>query len=307
MAQIGNLLPARLRSAPVVPDGPKPARFTFSRLMIYAALIALATFFVVPIYVMIATSLKPMSEIREGAMLALPQAPSFAAWIQAWSTQCTGFQCEGLRPGFWNSVQIVIPSVLFCVAAGALTGYVLSFWKFRSADFVFAGLILAKFIPTQVFILPLVVTASTLGIYGTLWAVVIMHVVFELAIISLLFRNYFVSLPIELISAARVDGAGFFRIFFSIVLPMSLPIIIVSLILLTTSIWNDYLLGLVFAGQTNHPMTVQLSNMINSEQGIRNYSVEMAAVFITTLLPLVVYAFSGRWFVRGIASGAVKG
>jgi glucose/mannose transport system permease protein len=291
----------------IAPSGRKPSRLTASRIAIYVGLALLAIVFFAPIYVMIVTSLKSMDEIRTGWMLAPPVDPTLDAWVRAWSTQCTGFQCEGLRPGFWNSVKILVPSVAAAISLGAITGYALSFWRIPGAGLVFVGLLLAKFIPTQVFVLPLVIAASRIGIYGTLSAVVVMHAIFELAVMTLLFRNYFVSIPIDLIKAARVDGAGFFRTFFYVVLPMSGPIVIVALILLTTSIWNDYLFGMVFAGETNLPMTVQLNNMVNSDQGVRSYDTEMAAVFITTLVPLLVYAVSGRWFVRGIAAGAVKG
>ena len=146
-----------------------------------------------------------------------------------------------------------------------------------------------------------------MDIFGTLTGVVVIHTVFGMPILTLLFRNYFVSLPPELFKAARVDGAGFWRIFLQIMLPMSLPIFVVAVILQVTGIWNDFLFGVIFAGTKNFPMTVQLNNIVNSTQGVKEYNVNMAATILTGAVPLLVYFFSGKYFVRGIAAGAVKG
>jgi glucose/mannose transport system permease protein len=167
--------------------------------------------------------------------------------------------------------------------------------------------LIGNFLPYQVLLYPLVLLTSTLGIFSTLWAVILVHTIFGMPLLTLLFRNYFASLPIELFKAARVDGAGFWRIFFQIMLPMSMPIFVVAIILQVTGIWNDFLFGLVFAGQQNYPMTVQLNNIVNSREGVPEYNVNMAATLLTALVPLVIYFVSGRLFVRGIAAGAVKG
>ena len=156
-------------------------------------------------------------------------------------------------------------------------------------------------------IYPLVIVTRELGIFGTLWAVIMIHSIFGMPILTLLFRNYFASLPVELFKAARVDGAGFWTIFFRVMLPMSLPIFTVAIILQVTGIWNDFLFGVIFAGPRNYPMTVQLNNIVNSIQGVREYNVNMAATILTGLVPLTIYFISGRLFVRGIAAGAVKG
>jgi len=190
---------------------------------------------------------------------------------------------------------------------GAVTGYALSFWRPRGAGVLFAALMIVAFIPYQVFIYPLVRLFSLAGIGNSLLAIVTVHTIFGLPTMTLLFRNHFAALPIELFKAARVDGAGFWRIFAQIMLPMAVPIIVVAVILQVTGIWNDFILGLVFAGRSNLPMTVQLNNIVNTTQGERFYNVDMAATMLTALLPLAVYFLSGRWFVRGIAAGAVKG
>lgn len=289
------------------PQGRRPRRLTPGRVGLYAFLLIAALFFLLPLYVMGVTSLKPMAEVRAGNILALPGAPSFDAWKQAWSGACTGLACNGIRVGFWNSVRILVPSVVASIAVGALTGYALSFWRPRGAELLFASLMIVAFIPYQVFIYPLVRLFSLAGIGNSLLAIIVVHTIFGLPTMTLLFRNHFAALPVELFKAARVDGAGFWRIFAQIMLPMAVPIIVVAVILQVTGIWNDFILGLVFAGRGNLPMTVQLNNIVNTTQGERFYNVDMAATLLTALLPLAVYFLSGRWFVRGIAAGAVKG
>lgn len=290
-----------------MPNGRRPRRLTPGRVGLYAFLVITALFFLAPLYVMLVTSLKPMAEIRDGNILSLPSAPSLDAWVQAWSSACTGLRCDGIQVGFWNSVRILVPSVIASIAVGSLTGYALSFWRPRGASILFAMLMIVAFIPYQVFVYPLVRVFALAGIGNSLLAVVLVHTIFGLPTMTLLFRNHFAALPLELFKAARVDGAGFWRVFGQIMLPMAVPIGVVAVILQVTGIWNDFLLGLVFAGRANLPMTVQLNNIVNTTQGERLYNVDMAATLLTALLPLAVYFVSGRWFVRGIAAGAVKG
>jgi glucose/mannose transport system permease protein len=292
---------------PARPAGRRPRHLTWGRIGVYAFLVGSALFFLLPLWIMVLTSLKTMDEIRLGNILAWPSALTFQPWIAAWAEACTGLRCDGISVGFWNSVRILIPSVILSILAGALNGYALAFWRVRGADLLFAILLIGAFIPYQVFLYPLVRLFSVLGVYNSLAGIVIVHIVFGLPIMTLLFRNYYSSLPQELFNAARIDGGGFMAIFLRVMLPMSTPILIVATILQVTGIWNDFILGLTFAGRDNLPMTVQLNNIVNSTQGERAYNVDMAATVLTGLVPLVVYFVSGRWFVRGIAAGAVKG
>ncbi|MBL0405083.1 carbohydrate ABC transporter permease [Microvirga aerilata] len=289
------------------PQGRRPRHLTAGRIGIYAFLITAALFFMLPLWIMVVTSLKPMEEIRLGNILALPAAMTFEAWTKAWSSACTGLECNGISVGFWNSVRILIPSVILSIIAGAINGYALSFWRVRGANVMFGILLLGAFIPYQVFLYPLVRIFSLTGIYNSLTCIVLVHVIFGLPTMTLLFRNYYAGLPIELFKAARIDGGGFWTIFLRVILPMSTPILVVATILQVTGIWNDFIFGLTFAGRENLPMTVQLNNIVNSTQGERAYNVDMAATMLAALVPLVVYFVSGRWFVRGIAAGAVKG
>ncbi|OAM76369.1 carbohydrate ABC transporter permease [Devosia elaeis] len=298
-------------SAPVPeagPRGPKPKPFfTPKRIIIYTTLVFFSLYFLFPLYIMVVTSMKTMPEIRFGNIFALPSALNFDAWGRAWTSACTGLTCNGLSPGFWNSVKITIPSTIVSIFIAAVNGYALVNWRFKGSEIFFSILIFGSFIPYQVMLYPLVMITREMGIFGTLPAVILIHTIFGMPILTLLFRNYFASLPQELFKAARVDGAGFWRIFFEIMLPMSLPIFVVALILQVTGIWNDFLFGVVFAGTQNLPMTVQLNNIVNSAQGTPEYNVNMAATVLTGLVPLIIYFVSGKLFVRGVAAGAVKG
>ena len=282
-------------------------KWTPGRIGTYAFLISAAAFFLLPLYVMLVTSVKPMEEIRQGALFALPQNFTFEPWISAWTQACTGLECNGIRVGFWNSVKIVVPSTVISILLGALNGYALSFWRVRGSNLLYGILMLGCFIPYQVMMYPLVRMLASISLFSSLPGIVLIHTVFGMPVMTLLFRNYYASIPIELFKAARVDGGSFMRIFVELMLPMSVPIIIVAVIMQVTAIWNDFILGLVFAGRENLPMTVQLNNVINTTTGERLYNVNMAATILTSLVPLTIYLFSGRWFVRGIAAGSVKG
>ena len=282
-------------------------RMNPARWGVYAFLIVSALFFVMPLYIMLVTSVKSMEEIQMGNIFAWPVEVTIEPWIAAWSTACTGVACEGIRGGFWNSVAIVIPSTILPILLGALNGYALSFWRSKGASILFGILLIGAFIPAQVMLFPLVRILASVGLYSSLPGIVVIHIIFSMPVMTLLFRNYYLSIPTELFNAARIDGGGFVRIFVQLMLPMSTPMIIVAAIMQVTGVWNDYLFGLVFAGRDNMPMTVQLNNVINTTMGTRLYNVNMAATILTSLVPLTIYFVSGRWFVRGIAAGAVKG
>lgn len=285
----------------------RPRKLDVGRAGVYALLLSAALFFLLPLYIMVSTSLKTMDEIRLGNLFAWPAAASLDAWAMAWSSACTGLECRGIRVGFWNSVAIAVPSTVISIFFGALNGYALAFWRVRWAEIFFGVLLFGAFIPYQVMMYPLVRAFATVGLFGTLPGIILIHTVFGMPIMTLLFRNYYAAVPGELFKAARIDGGGFWRIFFQLMLPMSVPMLIVAVILQMTNIWNDFILGLVFAGRENLPMTVQLNNVINTTTGERLYNVNMAATILTSLVPLLIYLVSGRWFVRGITAGAVKG
>lgn len=290
------------------PRGPKPKRaFTRANIFIYGTLLLVSVYYLLPLYVMIVTSLKGMPEIRMGNVFGPPMEVTFEPWGKAWSQACTGINCDGLSRGFWNSVNILIPSVILSIGIASVNGYALSNWKFKGSEVFFTILIIGAFIPYQTMLYPIVILLREIGLMGELSGLVLVHTVFGMPILTLLFRNYFASVPEELFKAARVDGAGFWRIYFQIMLPMALPIFVVAIILQVTGIWNDFLFGVIYTKPSTYPMTVQLNNIVNSVQGVKEYNVNMAATLLTGLVPLVIYFASGKLFVRGIAAGAVKG
>ena len=265
-----------------------------------------AVYYALPLYVMVVTSLKGMPEIRLGNVFAPPMEITFQPWVEAWAQACTGLNCDGLSRGFGNSLKILLPSVILSVSISMINGYTLSFWRFKGSETFFVVLLFGAFIPYQVMIYPLVIVLRELGLFGGLWGVVLVHTIFGMPILTLLFRSYFVSIPDELFKAARVDGAGFFQIFLYIMLPMSFPILIVAVILQVTGIWNDFLFGVIYTKPNLYPMTVQLNNIVNSVQGVKEYNVNMAATLLTSLVPLLIYMLLGKLFLRGVVDGATK-
>jgi len=277
------------------------------RVALYTVLTIVAAFYLIPFIVMLITSLKDVEEIRSGTLLSLPASLHFDSWVKAWSSACTGSSCGGISPYFMNSFQIVIPAVLISTLLGAINGYVISLWKFRGSDLFFAALLLGCFVPFQVILLPMARTLGWLGIANTTTGLVFVHVVYGVAFTTLFFRNFYQSIPHELVKAARLDGAGFFTIFYRIILPVSTPIIVVTVIWQFTQIWNDFLFGVAFSGFDTQPVTVALNNLVNTSFGGKEYNVDMAAAIIAALPTLAVYVFAGKYFVRGLTAGAVKG
>ncbi|TBR41611.1 carbohydrate ABC transporter permease [Marinomonas agarivorans] len=280
---------------------------TSLRIALYTVLLSVAALYLLPFAIMLITSLKDVEEIRTGTLLSLPSTLDFSAWGKAWSSACTGSTCDGIAPFFTNSFQIVVPAVIISTVLGALNGYVLSMWKFRGSEIFFAALLIGCFIPFQVILLPMARTLGWLGIANTTSGLVFVHVVYGIAFTTLFFRNFYQAIPSELVKAARLDGAGFFTIFRRIILPLSTPIIVVTIIWQFTQIWNDFLFGVAFSGFDTQPVTVALNNLVNTSFGGKEYNVDMAAAIMAALPTLIVYVLAGKYFVRGLTAGAVKG
>jgi len=279
----------------------------FTRAALYGVLLLAALFFLAPLYVMVTTSLKDAEQIRTGNLLSLPGSFNLDAWQTAWSTACTGVDCRGLQPYFWNSVSMTVPAVLLSTAWGAINGYVLSMWRFRGSELLFGFLLFGVFMPFQVVLLPMSQVLGYLGLSSSVSGLVLVHCLAGMAGTTLFFRNYYAAIPKELVNAARMDGAGFWRIFWRIVLPMSTPILMVTLIWQFTNIWNDFLFGVAFSGADSKPITVGLNNMANTSSSVKSYNVDMAAAMIAGLPTMLVYVLAGQYFVKGLTAGAVKG
>jgi glucose/mannose transport system permease protein len=280
---------------------------SIGRVAIYVLLTLVAMYYLIPLYVMLTTSFKTLDEIRSGNLLDIPLSPTADAWAKAWSGACTGVRCDGMAPFFWNSVYMAVPAVLISTAIGSLNGYVLAHWRFRGSEIVFTALMVGCFIPFQVVILPMARLLGVFELASTTTGLVIVHIIYGVAFTTLFFRNYYVSVPEELVKAARIDGAGFFMIYRKIIFPLSLPIFMVCFIWQFTQIWNDFLFGVVFGGSDAQPITVALNNLVNTSTGVKEYNVNMAAAIIAALPTLLIYMLAGKYFVRGLTAGAVKG
>jgi len=277
------------------------------RVAIYGALLLFAAIYLLPLFVMLVTSFKTLDEIRNGDMLQLPLQPTIEPWLNAWGSACIGLTCEGLKGYFWNSIRMVVPAVAISTLLGAFNGYVLTKWRFPGHRLIFGLMLFGCFIPFQVVLVPMAQVLGKLGVANSTAGLILVHVAYGLGFTTLFFRNYYEAFPNELIKAAMIDGAGFFRIFFRILLPSSGPIIVVTVIFQFTNIWNDFLFGASFAAGGAAPMTVALNNLVSSSTGVKEYNVHMAGAMIAALPTLLVYVLAGRYFVRGLMAGAVKG
>ena len=277
------------------------------RWLLYFLLFIFALYYLAPLFVMVTTSLKSLEEIKTGSLISLPREITIDAWVTAWSGACSGIKCEGLRPYFWNSIMMAVPAVAISTFLGAVNGYVIAQWGFRGANLIFSLLLFGCFIPFQVVLLPMARLLGILGLAGSIEGLVFVHVVYGLGFTTLFFRNYYVTISPELVRAAKIDGAGFFRIFWSVFLPLSIPIIVVTVIWQFTQIWNDFLFGVSFSEAGTQPITVALNNIVNSTTGVKEYNVDMAAAIIAALPTLLVYIVAGKYFIRGLTAGSVKG
>ena len=278
-----------------------------TRALIYAVLLVFVVYYLLPLFVMMVNSFKELDEIRGGNMLALPEIVTAAPWLKAWNQAQIGVQPTGLAPYFLNSIKMVVPAVIVSTLLGALNGYVLTKWRFRGDTLIFALMLFACFIPFQIVLIPMARVLGFLGIAGTTWGLVLVHVVYGLGFTTLFFRNYYAAFPTELVKAAQIDGANFLRIFYRILLPSSGPIIVVTVIWQFTNIWNDFLFGASFSDFDSQPMTVALNNLVSSSTGVKEYNVHFAGAILAAIPTLVVYIVAGRYFVRGLMAGAVKG
>ena len=282
-------------------------RKTFYRWLLFLILGVFAIYYLAPMYVMIVTSFKSMDEIRKGNLMMLPKEFLLDAWKIAWGGRGYDAGDVFLRPFFWNSTKMVVPAVVISTFLGAINGYILTKWRFKGDNIIFLLFLFGCFIPYQAILLPMARTLGALGISNSITGLVLVHSVYGLSFTTLFFRNYYVSIPDEMIKAARIDGAGFFKIFFKVLLPISAPIIVVTVIWQFTNIWNDFLFGSSFSFGEAAPIQVALNNMVLTSTSVKQYNVDMAAAFIAGFPTLVVYILAGKYFIRGLTAGSVKG
>jgi len=284
---------------------PRGARLRWSRVLIYAILIAFAAFYLMPVYVLLVTGMKSFAEVNLYRMWDLPSGVHFDSFAKAWLGSVEeGFR--GLSNNFMNSVYITLPATLISAVLGSINGYVLSKWKFRGSDVLFPLLLFGMFIPYQSILIPLVQSLSRIGLYGSIPGLIFVHIVYGIPITTLIFRNYYATVPTELVEAAKIDGANIFGIYRWVMFPLSMPGFVVVLIWQFTSIWNDFLFAVTIAqNPAIQPITVGLNNLAGSY--IVQWNVQMAGALIAALPTLLVYIFLGRYFMRGLLAGSLKG
>jgi glucose/mannose transport system permease protein len=279
-------------------DDPEAARAARRRAAsiatIYGVLALFALIYLLPLVVVIFNSFRPLPEILQDGLIAFPRSIGFGAWGEAWSSYCINGLCEGMRGNFYNSLWMTIPATIISTLLGAVNGYVLSKWRFRGSETIFTIMLFGVFMPGQVALMPWAYILGATGLSNSTAGLVLVHSVQGLSFTTLFCRNYFVSIPDDLIKAARIDGAGFWRIFAKIVLPISPPILIVTVF------------GVVFTSGSEQPITAALVALSSNQTNVRNYDVMSAGVLIGALPPLLIYLFGGKYFVRGLTQGAVK-
>jgi glucose/mannose transport system permease protein len=277
-----------------------------SRVLLYVILIAFAAFYLTPLSVVILNSFRSFQEITQTSVLGFPREFHFDNWTQAWGSYCIAGICSGIRPYMWNSLLIAIPATLISTLLGAMNGYLLSLWRFPGANLIFGVITFGVFLPAQMKLVPWAITLRTLDLSNTVTGLILIHIVQGLSFTTLFCRNYYVNVPQDLIKAAKVDGAGFLQIFWRIILPLSPPILIVTVIWQFTGIWNEFLYGITFSEGSARPVTAALMALSANIAQAREYGIESASVLIAALPTLLVYLFGGKYFVRGLTAGAVK-
>ncbi|GAC1602415.1 MAG: carbohydrate ABC transporter permease [Ramlibacter sp.] len=276
------------------------------RALIYAVLGVFVAFYLAPLIVVALNSVRSVAEISRTSVLGLPQALHWENWAIAWGRYCMASVCEGVRPYMWNSAVMTVPATLLSTLLGAISGYALSLWRFPGANWFFGVITLGVFLPVHMKLVPWALSLRALGLSESIGGLILIHVVQGLSFTILFCRNYYLTIPEDLIKAARVDGAGFFRIFWRIVLPLSPPILIVCVIWQFTGIWNEYLFGSTFSSRDTKPVTAALISFSATIAQAREYGVEAAAVLIAAMPTLLIYVVGGKFFVRGLTAGAVK-
>jgi glucose/mannose transport system permease protein len=270
-----------------------------------AVLALAAAFYLLPFYVLVVTSMKSFAEVSLARMWALPSGLYFSSFVQAWQGNPAHGQ-RGLDGNFLNSVKLAVPATVLSAWLGSMNGYVLAKWRFRGADVVFPAILFGMFIPYQSILIPLVQTLQRIGLYGTLQGLIFVHVVYGIPITTLIFRNYYATVPGELVEAGTMDGAGLWGIYQRIIIPLSPPAFVVAAIWQFTSIWNDFLFGVTVTSQPDvQPITVALNNLAGSF--IVEWNVQMGGALLAALPTLLVYVFLGRYFMRGLMAGSLKG
>lgn len=282
-----------------------PRKIRWGRVMLYVTLVVAAAFYLLPVFLLIITGMKSFQEVSLARMWDLPSGLHFDSYIKAWfGNESQGIR--GLNSNFVNSLLIAIPATIGSALLGSMNGYVLSKWKFPGSNLIFTLMLFGMFIPYQSILIPMVKTLQVMGLYGSIPGLIFVHIVYGIPICTLIFRNYYAAIPTELLEAAKIDGASLLGIYRHILFPISIPGFVVVMIWQFTSVWNDFLFGVIVTSRPNvQPITVALNNMAGSY--IVEWNVQMAGSILAALPTLVVYILLGRYFMRGLLAGSLKG
>ena len=280
-------------------------KISVTRLLIYIILAIFTIFYIIPMYIMVVTGMKSFAEVSLDTMWNLPISFNFNSFNLAWvGNMKQGFR--GISGSFFNSVFLVMPATIISALFGSLNGYVLTKWRFRGSDLIFTMILFGMFIPYQSIIIPLVLTLQKLQVYGTIPGLILVHVIYGIPISTLIFRNYYITVPTEMVEASKIDGANFLGIYRWVIFPLSTPGFAVAMIWQFTSIWNDFLFGLIVTpNPASQPITVALNNLAGSY--VVQWNVQIAGALLTALPPILVYLFLGKFFLRGLLQGSLKG
>ncbi|GGP12080.1 carbohydrate ABC transporter permease [Oceanobacillus neutriphilus] len=267
-----------------------------SKSIIYFILIFFSLIFLMPFYVLFVTSFKSFEEVSFLTMWNLPSSINFSSFSHA---------LNQLLPNLWNSIKMAVPSTIISCLLGSINGYALSKWRFKGSEWIFTFILLGMFIPFQSILIPLIRVIDTIGLYNTIPGLILVHVIYGLPITTLMFRNFYVTIPQSMIESAQVDGAGFFKIYRSMIVPLSITGFVVVGIWQFTNIWNEFLFAIVITGHSQHPVMVALQNLAGSQ--VVEWNVQMAGAILAAIPTLIVYLFAGRYFIKGLLAGSVKG
>lgn len=314
----------------------KPKSFKITRIFNYLFLILASAFFLLPIFLLLNTSLKSYEDVALATMWKFPRNFGLDSFVQAWQGSVSG-GFRGLRDNFLNSIWLAVPAAMLSAFIGSINGYIFSKWKFRGSDLVFALLLFGMFIPYQSILIPLVQSLQWLSritspiivvinsvnlpgflsglpswlaqfvpAYGTIGGLILVHVIYGIPIATLVFKNYYSEIPTDLVEAGMMDGAGILGIYRHILFPISVPGFVVVLIWQFTSIWNDFLFGVIITPNPRvQPVTVALNNLAGSY--IVEWNVQMAGSLIAAIPTMLIFIFLSRFFLRGLMAGSLKG
>lgn len=263
-------------------------------------LIVVGLFWLVPTIGLLLSSLRSPEDMSASGWWKVFSQPSQLTF----HSYKTLLENSDITNSLWNTVLITVPATILVVVIGSLAGYAFAWMEFPGRDWWFLGVVSLLVVPVQVALIPIAELFGKLGLFGTIFGVILFHVGYGLPFAVFLLRNFFAEIPRELLEAARLDGAGELRLFARVVMPLGGPAIASLGIFQFLWVWNDMLVALVFTKSSTQPITVALQTQVR--QFGNNIDVLAPGAFISMVIPLAVFFAFQRQFVSGVMAGAVK-